>query len=225
MKKFIICIAAAVVWVCPVLAEQGGEKYFNRAVNYYLEGNLDRAENNVIRAIQLEPENSKYGAFFDLIEKERQKTRIINLRNSGAAENIDVQTLKKLRKRIGELEKNSIRRDADIRSKVNSLMGVISSENSRIESVQKTIIKNRLPRIYGEIEVLHNETRDNLNFILIGLAIIFLFILITIFVIITYSRRIKKLRQVFKYLKMRQDEQIGRLKKIEEDYKRLNNGL
>ncbi len=199
--------------------KNGPEKYYNIAIKYYLEGDFDNAINILTRALQIDKDNIRYSALYDMILDEKEKLKIIKLdkkQNDIITENyIDYDELiKKLKNYIKVKEEQQNKR-------ILNLINAISVENTEIKKYQTEVLDKKITDNESKFIKLTKDFKILILFVILILLI--LLILITFFIIV--FKRMAKIKEKIELISLKQNEQHMNLLKLEDEQKKLQSKI
>ncbi|HDQ25732.1 MAG TPA: hypothetical protein ENN43_03180 [bacterium] len=194
---------------------------FERAVNLYLGGDAEAAALLMEKAVKNEPENPKYEAFYAVLAEERESLIIID---SGLRK----ETVKDGRKKSAVAGPEGFSQYYMLLNEINRRIDKVRDEAAAGTEALKAGLEASEKRADENAEkarVLAERLEKESSVVVKVLAAILFFILLLLFVNIYILRGLKRAEAAVKYLTLRQDENSGRIGRIEERGKNDETGL
>ena len=223
MKKSIIIalLLAVPVFLAAMDDREKAEHYFEKGVQYYLEGDLDNSISLITRALQVSPANPKYTALYDMLIEEKENLKVIKLSGRPAELDLSGDEGSGLGEYINSLKAYYEEQSGITNKRVQNLVKALSEETGSLKAGQDAIINEKLPLIEGKMAGIEKAGKTTGIWLSVLIGAILLFISAIIFVIMSASKKLKKAEESLKYLAVRQDEQYEKLGRVEEEQRRL----
>ncbi len=219
-KFFIIFLFLNIISISySINKKDNAEKYYNIAIKYYLEGNFDNAINLLTRALQIDNDNSRYAALYDLILDEKEKLKVIKFNTTKYKNNFDESINYNIL--INDLKNYFNKKEQQQNQKILNLINTLSAENTEIKKYQTEVIDQKISENENKLLRLSKNFKLIISFILI---ILFIILIIILLFFIIY-KKINKIKEKIEIISLKQSEQQANLLKIEEEQKRLQSKI
>jgi len=216
MKKIIFIFSILVFSINIYSINDNAEKYYNFAIKYYLDGNLDDALNILTRALQIDSKNVKYSSLYDMILSEKQKLKVIHLEKPETKKG-EYENYINYDKLLLNIKNYINKREQQQNQRVLNLVNALAKENAEIKNYQNNVLDKKITENFSVLK----DLMEKYNYVILIISIS-LFILILLILLIFYIQgRIKKIHEKVKILALKQDEQHNHILKLEEQQKKL----